>query len=63
MSNSYYKLHDTTVREDDGKASVSITRTGDISYRERVRIGSSSGTARSGNDFNVPYQWVYFQPN
>ena len=62
MGYSYYTIHDATVYETDSNASVTISRTGDTSHRERVWIQSTSGSARKEYDYNFSKQWVTFEP-
>lgn len=63
MGYSYYTIHDGTVYENDSNASVTISRSGDTSYRERVYLYDDSDSARHGVDYNFSNGWVVFEPD
>ena len=66
-TDSFYTLNDAVVNEGDSNAYFTITRTGNISYPERISIStyvSRSDTARENIDFEgARGTWYYFEPN
>lgn len=63
MGYSYFRINDTTVSEDSGYANVTITRSGDTGYSERIYAYTSDGNAGSSTgDYSYTRNYVYFNP-
>ena len=64
MGVSYYEIIAPTLKDEgDASASITIRRTGDVSYRERIKFETTSQSALAGIDFQAQSQYVVFQPN
>ena len=64
MGVSYYEIiTPTPIDEGDTTASITIRRTGDVSYRERIKFETTSQSALAGIDYQSQDIYVIFQPN